>query len=318
MRHAEVLCRGRAARAWPEYFARSCSVGVALGLLGCFGTPTPLAPGLAGSVGWPHHGVQTGAVELPESGPGFVRYRKTGGYYWAQPGLVRAIQEAAVEVDRALPGGAPLSVGDLSAREGGKISRHYSHRSGRDVDLLWYVTTPEGVPLEAPHFVRIGSDGLGQTRLGQAHGSSAAPPSRETRSEGERGAGPRGEYVRLDVARQWRLIRSLLRSTQIEVQWLFASSAVEALLIQHALAAGDDAELIWRAENALLEPADSLPHDDHLHVRVACSPDAAVQGCEGGGVSWAWLPSPPMLTEQDVLTDNDVLPGSDVLGLEPL
>jgi len=120
------------------------------------------------------------------------------------------------------------------------------------------------------------------------------------------------------VARQWRLIRSLLRSTQIEVQWLFASSAVEALLIQHALATGDDPDLIWRAENVLLEPADSLPHDDHLHLRVACSPDAGVQGCEGGGVSWEWLPSPPMLTDHDVLTENDVLPGSDVLGLEPL
>ena len=36
--------------------------------LGCLGTPSPLAPGLAGSVGWPYHGVQTGAVELPEAG----------------------------------------------------------------------------------------------------------------------------------------------------------------------------------------------------------------------------------------------------------
>jgi hypothetical protein len=61
------------------------------------------------------------------------------------------------------------------------------------VDLLWYVTTPEGVSLDHPHFVRIGSDGLGQAPLGPAHGSNAALPSHQTRSE----------YVRLDVARQW-------------------------------------------------------------------------------------------------------------------
>lgn len=274
----------------------------ALGLLACF-TPTPLAPGLAGSVGWPHHGVQTGAVELPESGPGFVRYRKTGGYYWGQPGLVRAIAAASLEVEQALPGGAPLSVGDLSARQGGKILRHYSHRSGRDVDLLWYVTTPEGAPLENTHFVRIGSDGLGR-----------AQNSEDGRSE----------YVRLDVARQWLLIRSLLRSTEIEVQWLYASSTVEALLIQHALATGDDLNLIWRAQNVMLEPADSLPHDDHLHLRVACSPDAGVMGCEGGGVYWKWLPSPAVLAEDDLLADADLLAdtellaGSDLLGLEPL
>jgi penicillin-insensitive murein DD-endopeptidase len=277
------------------------SLGLAaLGLLGCFGTPTPLAPGLAGSVGWPHHGVQTGAIELPESGPGFVRYRKTGGYYWAQPGLVRAIAEAALEVDRSMPGGAPLSVGDLSAREGGKIARHYSHRNGRDVDLLWYVTTPEGVSLDNPYFVRLGSDGLGRAPNRRASNGALLA--------GER----RAEYVRLDVARQWRLIKNLLSSTQIEVQWLFASSAVEALLIQHALATDDDPELIWRAQNVMLEPADSLPHDDHLHLRVACSPEAGVQGCEGGGVYWKWLPSPPVLADSDALAD------SDMFGLEPL
>jgi len=284
-----------------------CSLGLtAPSLLGCFGTPTPLAPGLAGSVGWPHHGVQTGAIELPESGPGFVRYRKTGGYYWAQPGLVRAIEEAALEVDQSLPGGAPLSVGDLSAREGGKISRHYSHRNGRDVDLLWYVTTPEGVSLDNPQFVHLGSDGLGRAS--------------KRRSNGALGA----EYVRLDVARQWRLIKNLLSSTQIEVQWLFASSAVEALVIQHALAIDDDPELIWRAQNVMLEPADSLPHDDHLHLRVACSPEAGVMGCEGGGVYWKWLPSSPLLAASEGLADNDALADSDaladvdVLGLEPL
>jgi penicillin-insensitive murein endopeptidase len=252
-------------------------------------------------VGWPHHGVQTGAVELPQSGPGFVRYRKTGGHYWAQPGLVSAIQAAALEVDQSLPGGAPLCVGDLSAREGGKISRHYSHRNGRDVDLLWYVTTPEGVSLDNSHFVHLGSDGLGR-----------APNRRATNGD------LRAEYVRLDVARQWRLIKNLLSSTQIEVQWLFASSAVEALLIQHALATDDDPELIWRAQNVILEPADSLPHDDHLHLRVACSPEAGVQGCEGGGVYWKWLPSPQLLAASDALADSDALVDSDVFALEPL
>src|SRR5262245_14961623 len=93
-------------------------------IAGCLGTPSPLVPGFEGSVGWPHHGVQTGAVELPESGPGFVRYRKSGGHNWGQPNLVSTIQTAALRVQEELPGGGPLVVGDLSARSGGRVSRH--------------------------------------------------------------------------------------------------------------------------------------------------------------------------------------------------
>jgi penicillin-insensitive murein endopeptidase len=246
--------------------------------LGCFATPTPLAPGLEGSVGWPHHGVQTGAVELPERGPGFARYRTQGSYYWGQPALVNGIQEAARRVHEGLPGGAPLLVGDISARHGGKISRHYSHRSGRDVDLLWYVTTLKGVSVRSPTFVRVGPDGVGKAPGG-------------------------GGYVKLDVPRQWLLIKSLLSSPQVEIQWLLVSSGVESLVIEHAMAQGDDAELIWRAQNVMLEPADSLPHDDHLHLRIACSPEASVQGCEGGGPYWNWLPPKAGLdpNEDDVI-----------------
>ena len=40
---------------------------------GCVGVPTPLAPGQQGSVGVPHSGVQTDAVQLPTRGEGFVR-----------------------------------------------------------------------------------------------------------------------------------------------------------------------------------------------------------------------------------------------------
>ncbi len=255
---------------------------VALALLGCFGTPTPLAPGREGSVGWPHHGVQTGAVELPETGEGFARFRSHGGHYWGQPALVNGLREAARSVQVELPGGPPLIVGDLSARYGGKISRHHSHRSGRDVDLLWYVTTPDGRPLRNTSFVHLGNDGMGRA--------------------------PRLGYVRLDVPRQWLLVKSLLTSRQLEVQWLYSSSVIEALVIEYALAKGEDSELIWRAQNVMLQPLDSLPHDDHLHVRIACPREGFAQGCEGGGPHWAWLGAP---------VDESDEPGADVELLDP-
>jgi penicillin-insensitive murein endopeptidase len=246
-------------------------------LVGCFGTPTPLAPGLTGSVGLPHHGVQTGAVELPRRGEGFVRYRPFSKHYWGNPRLVDAIQRVASEMALEHAGGAPLVVGDLSARHGGKIPGHNSHRTGRDVDLLWYVTTPEGAPVVSPGFVRVGADGLASVE----------------------GGADSKRWVRLDVERQWILFRKLLADPQIGVQFLFVSREVEALLVEYALSRGEDLELLWHAQTVMLQPGDSAPHDDHVHMRVACTPDEAINGCEGGGPHWQWLPPRPALGPLD-------------------
>ena len=81
-------------------------------------------------------------------------------------------------------------------------------------------------------------------------------------------------------------------------------------------------DLIWRAENVLQEPAESLPHDDHLHLRIACSPEASAQGCEAGGPYWSWLPAlptqvqPPELQPAELQAfDGTELEGSDLLEL---
>jgi penicillin-insensitive murein endopeptidase len=239
---------------------------VALGLAsaGCFGTPTPLAPGVRGSIGLPHHGVLTDGAELPRRGPGYRLYRSNGIHY-GHSRLVGAIQRAARRVDAERPGGAPLIVGDLSARRGGEASGHRSHRTGRDADLLIYSLTPDGRPVPTPGFVRFGPDGLGE-------------------------AGD--DFVRIDVEREWLLVRALVTDPDANVEWLFFACWLEALVIEHALARGEDPELVWQAESVLLQPRDSLPHDDHLHLRVACSPDDVVAGCVANGPRWPWLPAP--------------------------
>jgi penicillin-insensitive murein endopeptidase len=244
-----------------------------LGLSGCVSAPTPLAPGLFGSVGVPNHGVQTGAVELPTHGKGFERYRPHGRNHWGRPRLVSALTRIAAEVDEELPGSA-LVVGDLAAKSGGKIPGHASHRSGRDVDLLFYTVTPAGAPVTSPGFVRFEADGL-----------AVVPDS--------------GDYVRLDVPRQWLLIKKLVTDTQIGVQFLFVSKPIEALLMDYARARGEPLELQHRAQTVMLQPGDSLPHDDHLHLRIACSPEEALAGCSGGGPYWEWLPPVPPSNQPD-------------------
>ena len=239
--------------------------------LGCTATPTPLAPGLGGSVGVPHHGVLTVAAPLPKKGAGFERLRDNG-VHWGNPRLVEAIEAAAARVAAERPGGAPLVVGDLSAPPRGEASGHRSHRTGRDADLLLYATTPHGRSVPSPGFVRFGADGLAPT--GDGH------------------------YVRLDVDREWRLVRALLEEPRAQVQWLFLARWLEPLVIERAFARGEDPELVWYAESVMLQPGDSSSHDDHLHLRIACSPEEAVGGCEGGGPRWPWLAALPDLSPE--------------------
>ncbi len=239
-------------------------------LSGCFSTPTPLAPGLQGSVGVPNQGVLTDAEELPTRGDGFLRYRPLSTHYFARPRLVHALEAAAASVASHAPGGAPLVIGDLSAKTGGRIPGHDSHRTGRDVDLLFLVMTPAGVSAQSPGFVHFEGDGL------------ALP-------EGSK------EYVRIDIDREWWLLRSLLLSPEIGVQFMFVCHEVEALLIDHARALGESDDLVLRAETVMLQPSDSLRHDDHVHLRVACAPDEAASGCTGGGPRWQWLPPYPVV-----------------------
>ena len=162
------------------------------------------------------------------------------------------------------PGAPALLVGDISARHGGKIPLHRSHRTGRDADLLFYVTTPAGAPCPSPGFVRFSSDGLARLH-------------------------PTDRFVRLDVERNWLLVKALVSSPHAQVQWLFVSREIEALIVDYALARDEDPALLWHAETVMLQPGDSTAHDDHFHLRIACSPEEAVAGCEGGGPYWEWL-----------------------------
>lgn len=246
-------------------------LGLSLALCACTTTPSPLAPGQRGSVGVPHLGVQTSAEELPVRGYGFERFRPRSPNYWGAPRLVALIQEAAAHVQRQLPGTPPLVVGDLSARGGGKIPGHNSHRTGRDVDLLYYVTTPEGAPLRSPGFFSHSSDLLAEVD-------------------------PRGQYLRFDVARNWELFKYLLSRENVGIQFLFVSRDIEAMLIDYALSRHEPIDLVYRAQTVLLEPKDSLPHNDHVHVRISCTPEEGFSGCSGGGPYWSWLPALPVPT----------------------
>ncbi|HEY3496255.1 MAG TPA: penicillin-insensitive murein endopeptidase [Polyangiaceae bacterium] len=268
-------------------------LALALAAAACASTPSPLAPSLRGAVGAPNFGVQTDAVELPVSGKGFVRYRPQGANHFGRPRLVSALVRIAAELERESPGSPPIVIGDLSARNGGKIPGHQSHRTGRDVDILFHYVTPRGARVTAPGFIRVEPDGL------------ARVPDN-------------GDILRFDVEHQWRVMRALVSAEELGVQFLFVSRTIEALLVEYALALGEPLELVLRAQSVMLQPGDSMPHDDHVHVRIACSVDETVEGCLGGGPYWEWLPvlPPPLPLEGAALAA--LVADDPALELEPL
>jgi len=245
-----------------------------LALAACARAPSPLTPARHGSIGAPSRGVLTDGAELRPSAGG-VRWLRRNDRHWALPRFASAIEGAAALVAREKPGAA-LTVGDLSSRGGGgPLAPHFSHRSGVDADLLFYVTTLEGASVESPGFVHFAADGIARD---EAH----------------------GRWLRLDVEREWLLVRSLIEDPEARIQWVFVSDVVHALLVEWALSRGDSIETIRRACELMRQPDPGGIHDDHIHLRTACSPDEVVAGCDLVGPRRAWLAYDlPALTDAD-------------------
>ena len=87
--------------------------------------------------------------------------------------------------------------------------------------------------------------------------------------------------------------RALVTAPEIGVQFMFASRNVEALLIDYAVARGEPLDIVLHAQSVMWQPGDSMPHDDHIHLRIACSVEETLAGCTGGGPYWDWLPPLP-------------------------
>lgn len=245
---------------------------------GCARAPSPLAPQFGGSIGMPHRGVLTESVQLPPEGDGYKWLRQDDRHHGV-PRFVHAIERAARVVARERPG-AILGIGDLSQKRGGQLLPHLSHRTGRDADLLLYMTTLDGAPVESPGFIHVGPDGLAWDDKGK-------------------------RFLRFDVERQWILVKTLVEDPEARIQWVFANRNVEALLIQWARARGEPGDTIVRAMDTMLEPHPGGPHDDHVHIRTACTPAEIVAGCEHTGPVRPWIAA--LDHDADVGSDQELM-----------
>jgi penicillin-insensitive murein endopeptidase len=200
-------------------------------------------------------------VALPPAGDGYwiPPLWRARGHVYGTDGLIDLVVGVARRI--AAPGAPRLAVGDMSPPAGGASSEHRSHQAGRDVDLLYFMTTPDGAPVDNEQMRHLRADG------------SSAPGD--------------GARARFDVPRNWQLVRALITAPEAEVQYIFLYEPLSQKLLEYAHAHGEPDSLIARARAVLHQPSDSAKHDDHMHVRIYCAPEDRALGCVDRG------PPPP-------------------------
>ena len=87
------------------------------------------------AIGGYARGCQSGAVQLPETGPTWQAMRLSRNRNWALPVTVDYVQDLS-RFAATLPGWEGLYVGDMSQPRGGPmLTGHRSHQSGLDIDI---------------------------------------------------------------------------------------------------------------------------------------------------------------------------------------
>lgn len=184
------------------------------------------------------------------------------GLRFATDEFVAMVEQAAREVATRFPGSV-LGIGNFSGPGGGDIPYSVSHNAGRDGDFAFYVRDESGRVAFHGAFSRF-------TDSGRSYYSEGA--------------------YRFDTARNWAFVEALLRSEHAEIQYIFVSDGLRALLLEHAEQSGVSAALRDRAAAVLRQPGARIPHDEHFHVRIFCDEEDAAAGCVDRGARHSWAP----------------------------
>jgi len=188
-------------------------------------------------------------------------------------GLIELLKTGADATAEKHPG-AILEIGNIGLVEGGKIVQSKSHQGGRDVDVAFYAIDAKGRARTGGKFLSFGPDGKGR------------------------------KGWKVDVARTWTFVKTLLSSDDPVVQWMFLSAGIKELLIKHARKAKEPRWLIDRARQVLHQPSDSSDHSDHIHIRVYCSSWDRMAGCADYGPMRSYFKRDDTAVN-DLLTDLD-------------
>jgi penicillin-insensitive murein endopeptidase len=204
-------------------------------------SPRALASSKASlSVGYPNDGSIVRAKRLRAS-PHLVILEKSKERVYGYPSLVLMLQRSAKQIAKAFKG-AKLVVGDLSAKDGGPLSGHHSHQSGRDADIAFYARDPRGRVVQPKKFVAYGADGKAKDKSGLV----------------------------FDDALNWALVESFAKDHRAGLAYIFISKPLKARLLAYANRHPKHRKNVEKVQALFVQPDGAEPHDDHFHVRIRC------------------------------------------------
>lgn len=215
------------------------------------------------SIGFTNAGALVKPAVLEPTGEGYavMSHIRGRGTNHGTSELIAVIAGASLEVRRVWPGSV-LAIGNLGFASGEKIPWSVSHQAGRDADLGFYALDTRGRPVDPLPFVRF--DDRGEARW-------------------------RGDVVRFDAARNLALVRALVEAPGTRVQYLFVARWLKAILLAEAGRQRLPADTMRRLDAVLHQPSDSSPHDDHFHLRLFCTVEDRLLGCQDRGPRRDWV-----------------------------
>jgi len=192
------------------------------------------------SVGHPNAGWQLRAKKLRRDRRLKIKLGSVGKAY-GHPALVLMLKRSARQVARAAPGSVML-IGDLSSRDGGPLSGHTSHQSGRDADVGFYALDARGRRAVLDRFVAFGADGRARD----------------------------GSGLVFDDWRNWLLLQAWAKDHRAGLSHIFVATPLKQRLLAWARARPAFRQYADAVAALLKQPENTSPHDDHFHVRIAC------------------------------------------------
>ena len=207
-----------------------------------------------------------GGVLLPGDAQGLrLNPKRNRATQYGTVETVRGLVEAAETVHQEL-GGVGVTVHDLSYEGGGPIPHHGSHQNGRDVDVLFYQTGPDGTSVDA----------VGAFFDPKGHGVDFRDL-----------ANPEDDIaLRIDLPRTWRFVQALIEDERASLQRIYVAEHIRSLLMAHATTQGAPGDVITRFSEMTCQP--SYPHDDHFHFRFFCTAEDIKAGCRDADPMYPW------------------------------
>lgn len=210
------------------------------------------------SIGGVTHGWLIHARRIPQPHPHLqslsVQYGR--GLNYTSDEMYRLVEQAGAHVAKRFPD-AVIPLGNFGAQGGGDIPYSFSHNSGRDADLGFFVRGEDGEPATPDNLVAM--DANGQAEAVDAQGQT--------------------HRYRFDAPRNWALVEGLIRADAASLQYIFISNPLKRILLKEARKQGASPEIIRKAGVLLHQPGGALPHNNHFHLRVYCSKTDVESGC---------------------------------------